>query len=274
MPNWNFEKGNIKLYKELLNIDSTIEYLFSQLYTNINDYDPQILKFWDDSGLKPKVDTYLLRYVVPFYDLSKNPENAISIESIIIQLLSCITWRTFDNCVDGHVPIEKGHKTSLIAAMHLIGYTQKVSKKNILPILEHHFKLMNEQSIFEKKSPVKLKNIWKRCSIFLFAAEEISLLHKGKTEIYKQYINYTGLAHDVHDFFSDLKENIISLPVFWMNQINPDSVFSINRVQLLYQRVRVEVEPIEIMFDEINVAENFPLLNHFLKESRETFHSE
>lgn len=274
MSVWNFDNGNLKLYKELLKIDSSVEDILLQIHTQTKEYEPQIHKFWTNAGLKSKVDTYLLRYIVPFYDLFKTSEKKIDIEPLIVQLLSCVTWRTFDNCVDSHIAIEKGHQTSLMATLYLFDYTKRISNRNIFPILEHHFKLMNKQSIIEKKLPIKLENTWKRCSIFLFAVEEIAHLNKESIEIYKQYINYTGLAHDVHDFISDVNGGIISLPVFWMKQINPDSVFSVNRVRLLYERVREEVEPIENMFDRINVANKFPLLNHFLKESRETFHSE
>ena len=57
------------------------------------------------------------------------------------------------------------------------------------------------ETVIEKASPIEASDIWKRCSI-LFAAEQIAQLSKNNIELYKHYINYSGLAHDTHDFFS------------------------------------------------------------------------
>ncbi len=133
---------------------------------------------------------------------------------------------------------------------------------------------MTEQALIEKTSPIEISDIWKRCSIFLFAAEQIAQLSKDNIELYKHYINYSGLAHDTHDFFSDISGKVISLPVFWMQQLNPNEVLSINTVKLLYEKVRTEVKPLEAKFKSLKVEKKFALINHLLKESWRTFHDE
>ena len=57
-------------------------------------------------------------------------------------------------------------------------------------------------------------------------------------------------------------------------QINPDEILSINTVKLLYDKVRMEVKPLEDKFKFLEVEEKFPLINHLLKESGRTFHDE
>jgi hypothetical protein len=273
MSIWNFTNNNLQLYKELTKIDSSVEDILTQIYNGINEYEPKIFSFWIEENLKPKVDTYLLRYVIPLYELLEKQNQKVVIDSLVIQLFSCITWRTYDNCVDSHVPIHKGHQTSLLASLFLFDFAKTNSGENILPIFEYHIRLMTEQSVIEKSSPISLDNIWKRCSIFLLAAE-INQLDIEKIDLYKKYINYSGLAHDTHDFFSDIASKVNSLPVFWMRQLNPDEVLSVNTVRQLYSRARQEVEPLEKEFEAKKIEKKFPLINHFLKESWKTFHDE
>ena len=100
MNDWNFSKQNQKLFEELKNINNSVEKRLHETFLQINQYDSSLLKHWIDEGLKPKIDSYLLRYVIPFYEslIQEKKENVA--DALIIQLLSCVSWRTFDNCID------------------------------------------------------------------------------------------------------------------------------------------------------------------------------
>ena len=274
LNDWNFSKQNQKLFKELNDINNSVEKTLHETFLKINEYDSSLLKYWTDEGLKPKIDSYLLRYVIPFYELLIQEKKKNIVDALVIQLLSCVSWRTFDNCIDTHEAAHKAQLNSLLTSFHLFDYSKSYTTEKILPALELHYKLMTEQTVIEKSKPIALNDIWKRCSIFLFAADEISQLSKSNVELYKHYINYSGLAHDTHDFFSDISGKVISLPVFWMKQLNPDEVLSINTVKLLYDKVRTEVKPLEKKFKSLQVEKKFPLMNHLLKESKRTFHDE
>ena len=274
MNDWNFLTQNQKLFVELNGINNSVEKILYETFMQINQYDSSLLKYWTDEGLKPKIDSYLLRYIIPFYELLIQEKKKNITDALVIQLLSCVSWRTFDNCIDTHGAAHKAHFNSLLTSMHLYDYSKSCTTEKILRSLELHYKLMTEQTIIEKIKPIELNDIWKRCSIFLFAAEEISQLSKHNIKLYKHYINYSGLAHDTHDFFSDISGKVISLPVFWMKQLNPDEVLSINTVKLLYEKVRTEVKPLEDKFKSLQIEKTYPLMNHLLRESFRTFHDE
>jgi hypothetical protein len=274
LNDWNFNEKNAKLLEELKNINSSVDIVLQEVFETINTYDSEVIKFWIDEGIKPKVESYLLRYVIPLYELIISEKKKNISNALVIQLLSCISWRTLDNCNDFHEEPYKAHLNSLRATLHLYEFSKNCTTKKILSSLESHYKLMTEQAVNEKTRPIKLNNIWKRCSIFLFASEEIFNLSKDKVELYKQYINYSGLAHDTHDYFSDLSSKVISLPVYWMRELNCDEVFSVNAVKMLYSKVRKEVEPLEHNFKLQEVYNKFPLISYLLIESFKTFHDE
>ncbi|MBS3913951.1 MAG: hypothetical protein KG003_05595 [Bacteroidetes bacterium] len=268
---WKFTDNNLKLYNELRKIDSSVEGILTEIFSRINDYEPRVLSFWIQEGLKSKVETYLLRYVIPLYDLLENQNRKLVIDSLIIQLFSTICWRTFDNCIDNHVPLHRGHQTSLIALMYLFDYTKSSTSENILPMLDSHYRLMTEQSAHEKTKPISLVNIWKKCSIFLFAVESVAKLNADKINIFKTYINYCGIAHDVHDFFNDISNHVQSLPRYWMRQINHNEVYNIKFTKLLYKKVRLEITDIEKEIKFLKIEKRFPLINHLLTDVRKTF---
>jgi len=274
LNNWNFSKNNITLFEELNAINNSVGTALQKTIEQINKYNSGLLKFWIEEGLKPKLDSYLLRYIIPLYELMVSEQKKGMASALAIQMLSCISWRTFDNCIDTHEDPQKAHINSLLTSLHLLDFSSNSTNEKILPCLERHYETMAEQTIIEKQKPIELNSIWKRCSIFLFAAEEICKLSNDNITLYKHYINYSGLAHDTHDYFSDISGKVISLPVHWMKELNPDGVLSIHTVKLLYERIRQEVEPLENIFKMLDVEKRFPLINHLLKESWQTFHDE
>ncbi len=63
LNNWNFSGQNQKLFEELSEINDSVESILYQTFLQINQYHSSLLRQWADEGLKPKIDSYLLRYV-------------------------------------------------------------------------------------------------------------------------------------------------------------------------------------------------------------------
>ena len=108
--------------------------------------------------------------------------------------------------------------------------------------------------------------------MFLFAGETVATLESASLELFKNYLNYSGLAHDVHDYLADVAGDVQSLPAQWMKEINPDGVFSIAAVKGLYARVRAEVASLERTLAAQTASMNTPLTERLWKESWRTIH--
>src|SRR5207249_10695081 len=104
----------------------------------------------------------------------------------------------------------------------LYSYSQSLSPNDIRGTLERHYSLMTAQAVAERTVAIEMSEIWKRCSVFLFAAETMSHLSSNSIDLYKCYLNYNGLAHDTHDLLSDLSDGVESLPARWMREASPD----------------------------------------------------
>ena len=191
-----------------------------------------------------------------------------------MQLLSCVSWRHFDDCLDAHGSTITACLASSLSCLRLHAYAQRLATGNIRGTLEHHYAVMAEQATAERKKPVELHDIWKRCSIFMFSPEAMARLPDERIEVFRCYINYSGIAHDIHDFMSDAATGVKSLPVSWMSEVNPDGVFSVSTVKCLYEKLRQRVAPIEQQAEELQISRNFPLINHLWMESWRTIHDE
>jgi hypothetical protein len=240
----------------------------------ITRFDTTLWKLWSEQGLTAKLESYGLRYVTPLYELLLNERKQGVVEALVVQLLSCVAWRHFDNCVDLHEPLLKAHVASLLSYVHLYEYSQRLGEQDVRGALEEHYRQMAAQAALERTQAIELTDIWRRCSIFLFAAESIAQLSNEKTALYKCYINYTGLAHDAHDLLSDTADKVWSLPARWMKEVNPEGVLSIAAVKALYDRVRIEAEPLEEAFKAFGAVKRLPLLQHLWNESWKTLHDE
>ena len=189
-----------------------------------------------------------------------------------VLLLSCFAWRTFDNCIDGHESNKTAHAVSLQSCLQLIEYSQTYFSSNAVNKIQSHYSIMATQSLQETESPIELNDIWKRCSIFLFAPESLAELTDKNISVFKSYINYIGLAHDMTDLISDISGSVISLPLFWLKENNQYNLLNEQSVKNMNERARVSVKPIEDFFKANEVENKFPLMNHLFMQSHSLFH--
>lgn len=268
-----FSGRNDALFEELRIIDPSIEGVLRQVGVALSNFEPSLLTEWSAQGLWPKIEAYSLRYVLPLYELAKSPHTDLS-DILAVQLLSCVSWRHFDDCLDAHGSTIAATLASSLSCLRLYEYAQRLTSGSIRGTLERHYAVMAEQAITERTKPVELHDIWKRCSIFMFSPEAIARLHNERVEVFRCYINYSGIAHDIHDFMSDAAEGVKSLPVSWMGEVNPDGVFSVSTVKCLYEKLRGRVAPLEQQAEELQIPRCFPLINHLWMESWRTIHDE
>lgn len=239
----------------------------------LEEFDPSIEHFWRTAGIDAKIETYLLRYVAVLYEMcaveGKNP--ALTIEALAVQLLSCAFWRLFDNCVDQHTELAHAHCDSLISYSHLQSFTQSAGYTQANTALERHLRCMTAASHEEATAPLPFDRIWERCSVFVFAAETIANLSPVSISHFKDYINYSGLAHDAHDLYSDLKSGTKSLPVSWIQDLDEDQVFSELSVERLYNRIRHEVSGLQGKWADSDFIKKYPLMWTLLEDSHSAF---
>ena len=262
-----------ELFEQLLAIDNSIPKTIESVLIELKNFNPTLFAFWQREGLKPKLTTYLLYYVIPFNELLQ-AENKKDAKLLTAMLLSCFAWRTFDNCIDGHESNKTAHTVSLQSCLQLLEYSQTNFSSNVVNTIQSHYSIMTEQSLQETETPIELHDIWKRCSIFLFALETLAKLNEKKIFVFKSYINYTGLSHDMTDLISDISSGVISLPLFWLRENNQYNLLNEQAVKNMNQRARVSVKPFEDFFKANDIENKFPLMNHLLKESTQIFHQE
>lgn len=263
----NIHFGNkVKMYNQLLYINNSIPCTIEKVIQEINTYDPTLIKFWEEAGLKNKLTTYLLHYVIPFNELLVS-ENKSETRILTSLLLSCFAWRSFDNCVDKHLSPKNTHTISLRSCLQLVDYIHYSFSLNSSKTIQSHYDIMIEQSLNEIKFPIKLDDIWKRCSIFLLAPETLGKLNDENISIFKNYINYTGLAHDMNDIISDLSAGIISLPISWLRKDNPYDILDVKSVDNVYRKAKIEVKHIEEYFEKVEIRKNYPIIDFMLIES-------
>lgn len=255
-----------ELFEQLLAIDNSIPKMIESVLIELQNFNPSIFSFWQREGLKPKLTTYLLHYVIPFNELLRQ-EKKDNPKLLTAMLLSCFAWRTFDNCIDGHESNKTSHIVSLQSCLQLLEYSQKNFTVEAVKVIQSHFSVMSIQSLREIETPIPLNEIWKRCSIFLFALETLASLSEKNISLFKCYINYTGLAHDMTDMISDITGGIISLPLFWLKENDNLNLLNVQGVSRMNQKAKDAVKPLENYFKEVEIETKFPLMFHLLKES-------
>lgn len=255
-----------ELFEQLLAIDNSIPKTIESVLIELQNFNPTIFSFWEREGMQPKLTTYLLHYVIPFNELLKQ-EKKENTKLLTAMLLSCFAWRTFDNCIDGHESNKTSHIVSLQSCLHLLEYSQRNFTTDAVKQMQSHYNIMSMQSIQEVESPIPLNEIWKRCSIFLFAPESLASLNDKNISIFKSYINYTGLAHDMTDLVSDITGGIISLPLSWLKENHCHNLLNIEGISQMNQKAKDAVKPLETFFKEVEIETKLPLMFHLLKES-------
>lgn len=263
--------SNESLYRRMADIDGGLPRVLQDVVDEIQSYDSTLFSCWAAEGIKPKVATHLLRYVVPFYELLRLDGREECSKLLTAELLSCCSWRAFDNCVDGHEPLKEAHLRSLIASARLIDYAQCNWPVRAARDLQPHCHVMSEQAIRESEEPVRLTEIWKKCSILLFAPESLAALDERSVMFFKNYINYCGLSHDVSDFISDIASQVVSLPVLWFREANENGVLNVAVVEAIYAGARAAVQPIEESFREMTPGGQLPLTSYLIREAAAVF---
>jgi len=163
-----FSGRNDELFEQLRIIDPSIEGVLRRVGVALSDFEPSLLTEWSDQGLWPKIEAYSLRYVLPVYELAKSPQ-ADLINILAVQLLSCVSWRHFDDCIDAHGSTIAATLASSLSCLRLYEFAQRLTSGSIRGTLERHYAEMAMQAITERTKSVELHDIWKRCSIFMFS---------------------------------------------------------------------------------------------------------
>lgn len=261
-----------ELFQQLLAIDNSIPQTIEDVLLEITKYDQDLFSVWDNAGLKPKLATYLIHYVLPFGEVlqANKTENIPSL--LASELLSFLAWRTFDNCVDGHESFKTAHLSSLASCMQFIGFAQSKFQNVSVAEIYGHYSVMAEQSFQEVEQPITIDNIWKRCSIIFFTAISLAKLDSSAVNLLKYYINYTGLAHDMMDIGNDISCKIVSLPVSWLNKNGDTVIINADSIKQLYNKARMAVEPIEMQFASIGIKDKYPLMSHLIMQASSLFH--
>jgi len=268
-----FSGRNNELFEQLRIIDPSIVEALRRVGVALSNFETSLPAEWSAQGLWPKIEAYSLRYVLPLYELAKSPQTDLT-DILVVQLLSCVSWRHFDDCLDAHGSTITTSLASSLSCLRLHEYAQRLTSGSIRGTIERHYAVMAEQANTERTKPVELRDIWKRCSIFMFSPEAIAKLPDESVEVFRCYINYSGIAHDIHDFMSDAAEGVKSLPLSWMSEVNPDGVFSVSTVKSLYEKLRQRVAPLEQQAEGLQISRCFPLINHLWMESWRTIHDE
>lgn len=257
-----------ELFEQLFAIDNSIPRTIENVLFEINSYDPNLFTVWEKEGLRPKIITYLLHYVIPLCELLKANDTKDISKLLAVELLSFISWRTFDNCVDGHGNSKTSHLSSLASCMKLIGFVQANFPNARVEEIYEHYRVMAEQSLHEAERPIALNDIWKRCSIVFYPAETFAELDKSLIEIFKTYINYTGLAHDMTDIANDITGGTFSLPVYWLCSNGATPTIDNSSMQHLYSKAKSEVKLIEEKFTLERIEKRFPLMYLLIEKSK------
>lgn len=260
-----------ELFEQLLAIDNSIPKTIENILLEVKNYDPNLFANWEKEGLRPKIATYLLHYIIPFSELLKTNSTKNVSKLLAAELLSFFAWRTFDNCVDGHGFFKTSHLSSLASCMKLIGFVQANFPNAKVEDIYKHYRVMAEQSLQESENPIVLNDIWKRCSIVLYCAETLAEFDKELVAIFKNYINYTGLAHDMTDIANDISDKIVSLPVYWLCNNNETPAINNSSLKQLYSKANAEVKPIEDAFTSMQIEKRFPLMYFLIIQAGSIF---
>lgn len=261
------------LFADLCDIDPSIPGILDAVIGEVHRYDSSLLELWREAGLLGKVATYSLHYLVPFHALlyrGHPTETAL----LAVQLMSCLAWRSYDNCVDGHEAPRIAHLHSLAACIRLIRYVESTFDTQAVDgvkDIEMHYQLMAIQVERELQHPVPVGEIWKRCSLFLYAPEALAGLDDMRVRVFRDYINYTGLAHDLSDIMSDIASGVVSLPLRWLSEVADSGIINVAVMEQVYERARHAVRPIEDGFAAAGVQENYPLIHRLLREASAVF---
>jgi hypothetical protein len=243
--------------------------VFESVVSEVEAYDPTLLRSWQQEGFASKAAMHCIRYVLPCSELlaaqGKNPFDTV----LAAELLCNVAWRAFDNCVDGHEPAKSAHLKSAVAGFRVIDYAERRYSLNVTEDVRQHYEVMNEAAVREGDDAIQLDDIWKRCSIFMLPFERLVPLRPASVSLFRQYINYAGLIHDLHDLISDMSCGTVSLPVKWFREANQSGILDARTVNGLYERARHEVLTLESNFAEADVQNRLPIMSYFLREAVE-----
>jgi hypothetical protein len=266
-----FTGRNLVLFDELRAIDPSIGRVLQRVGVAVSEFDKTQIGDWANQGLSPKIEAYTLRYVLPLYELLR-PLRVDTTDALVVQLFACVSWRHFDNAIDEHCSPTAAALASLRSCLRLQEYSQRLGPDSMRIALERHYEVMAEQAVIERKQAIALTDIWKRCSLLFFAGESIAQLSSDRTEVFRTYINYGGIAHDMHDLMSDAADGVKSLPVAWMNEVNPEGVFSVSAAKALFDKARHQAASLEHHAIEMQIETRFPLIHHLWMDSWRTIH--
>jgi hypothetical protein len=256
---------------DLSRIDPTVDDVVTDVVSQLDSYDPGLLETWRVEGLLLKAGVYTVHYLLPLKELlllqGTKPVSPI----LAAQLLSCVAWRTFDNCVDGHEHYRVGPRKSLAACLHLVEFIQSRFGRSLTRELLAHYCTMTEQAVQEAHASIALDDIWRRCSILLLVPEHLAGLEEASLNLYRSYLCYCGLAHDMNDIVSDLTCGTQSLPLEWLRD-SYDGALSVETFEAMEMKARVAVRPLEEEFARRAVSARLPMTNHLLSWAGRVFH--
>lgn len=266
------EPNNQRLYEDLASIDPTLPALLARVVSELLEFDSTLVSAWETEGIAPKIGTYLLRYVTPAYELLGS-DGQRAYETVLgAELLSVCAWRAFDNCMDAHVSHKISHLASLLGFSRLNEFSQKYWPNRDPQRLLSHYVEMSDCALNETETPVAITDIWKRCSVLLYPLESLTQLSPVTVNIFKSYINISGLAHDIDDFFTDLTSDIVSWPVAWFREISVRGRLNIDDIEQVYRRSQDAARPLEEYFASLNVTRVYPLLARLLQDAATVIH--
>lgn len=272
MEGWTFVGQQHALLLRLGAVDPLVPAVLKAVESEVRRFDGNIFLNWEQQEIAQRVQTYVLRYVLPLYELARVERSHLLVEGSVIQLLSCVLWRHFDNVLDHHRDLAMTSRHLVHAAGDLCSYSLLYANRDVRRDVAAHCDVMVASANCERESPLCLSDIWMRCSIFLLAAQDVLGLSTAAISLMKQYINYTGVAHDAHDLISDIERRVLSLPYMWLLESDRDQVLNVRSVKALYSRLQLEVEPLEREFQRLRVAEQYPIMWDLISESRRTIH--
>lgn len=265
--------ANGPLFSELCSIDPSIPEILDAVIDEVHAYDSSLIKFWHDANFLERVAAYSLFYLTPFHELLRN-KHPSETALLATQLMSCIAWRAYDNCVDGHQPPRMAHRFSLAACMQLTRYVESAFENkpaDSIKNIELHYQLMADQAERELREPIPVEEIWKRCSLFLYAPDELARLDALPLSLFRDYINYTGLAHDLSDIMSDIATGVVSLPIHWIADAGDCGTINVQVLEQVYEHAQRAVRPLEEGFETADVESRYPLLHRLLRNASTVF---
>jgi len=247
--------------------------IFEDVIHELDLYDKGLYDKIVTYNLQGKIYPYFIYYVLPLHELMQIEGKPYSPKVLTLQLIACLSWRSFDNSIDSHTesPQSEFHLISLYN--HLLLFSLSTIGNNNLGLIERHFEIMADMAEIEKNKAIPIQDLWKRCSIFLYVAEDLLQLSDQSIKVFKDYINYNGIAHDLHDFYTDIVSGTQSLPVTWMREINSHLTFDKQSLCSVYEIANREIRPIAEFFSKESTNQKYPITCLLLNQAKTTLNN-